>query len=152
MSETSVPPVSAGEQAVRDLVKTWYEALDRHDPVEQVLPYLVDEGLEMKFPEATLRSIEEFKGWYEAVTHRFFDEIHELVSVELTPLADGSGDEVKVVVNWQAHIWDRPEPHSKWLGFDAYQTWVVVSDEQGKPRVKTYSVDRLAPMAGSAAL
>jgi hypothetical protein len=85
------------------------------------------------------------------VTHRFFDEVHELTRVDVTPSPDG-GSEVKVVVNWQATIWDRPEPRSKWLGFDAYQTWLVVTDEQGIPRVKTYSVDELAPMKDSAAL
>ena len=43
-----------------------------------------------------------------------------------------------------------PEPKSKWLGFDAYQTWEVVrSPETGKAVIKRYVVDDLKPMPGS---
>jgi hypothetical protein len=84
------------------------------------------------------------------VTHRFFDEIHELKSVDVTPTGPGRAD-VRVVVNWQATIWDAPAPKSTWLGFDATQTWSVTA-EDGVPRIRTYVVEDLAPMPGSASL
>ncbi|HEX6077557.1 MAG TPA: hypothetical protein VFZ32_20150, partial [Micromonosporaceae bacterium] len=60
--------------------------------------------------------------------------------------------DVKVVVNWQARIWNPPAPKSEWLGFDAYQTWVVVAGPDGTPQIETYTVDALEPMPGSATL
>lgn len=151
MTESTLLGASLTEQSIRDVVRDWYVALDQHVPLEQVLPYLVQDGLEMRFPEATLTTLDEFKGWYEAVTNRFFDEVHELKSVEVEPTARGEAL-VKVVVNWQAHIWNPPAARSQWLGFDAYQTWIVVAGEDGNPLVKTYIVDDLDPMEGSASL
>lgn len=138
--------------AIATFVADWYRALDVHEDLATVREYLVPDGLSMTFPEGTLTTAEEFANWYHAVTHRFFDEVHEVTSVVPAP-ADGQGGvEVKVVVNWQAKIWDAPEPTSKWLGFDAYQTWRVVGDGQGRLRIASYVVDKLDPMPGSAQL
>jgi len=50
-------------------------------------------------------------------------------------------------------VWNPPEPTSKWLGFDAYQTWQVErSPESGNALIKRYVVDNLAEMPGSASL
>jgi len=65
----------------------------------------------------------------------------------------GERPRVKVVVNWQARAWDPPAATSKWLGFDAYQTWILErSATTGKPVIRTYIVDELKPMPGSASL
>jgi hypothetical protein len=141
---------SLTEAAVAQLVADWYEALDRHDPIELVLPYLARNGLAMKFPEGTLRGEEDFRNWYETVTHRFFDEVHELKDVEVA-LSSPIHAEVFVVVNWQARVWDPPAARSVWLGFDATQSWSVVLQD-GTVRIRDYSVDDLAPMPGSASL
>ncbi|KUP98595.1 nuclear transport factor 2 family protein [Thermobifida cellulosilytica] len=138
------------EEAVRTLVQEWYQALDRHAPVEEVVRYLADEGLVMHFPEGTLRGLDGFRSWYRDVTHRFFDEVHELTSVDVRFVSPVRA-EVRVVVNWQTKVWNPPAPHSEWLGFDATQTWSVVLQD-GTPRILTYTVDDLAPMPGSADL
>jgi hypothetical protein len=139
------------EESIRGAVVAWYQALDRHDPLADVLPYLVDDGLEMRFPEATARGHAGFADWYKAVTNRFFDEVHTVTSIDIKELAPDQA-EVKVVVNWQATIWNPPAAKSQWLGFDAYQTWVVVAGPDGGARVKMYIVDALEPMPGSASL
>jgi hypothetical protein len=139
------------EVSTRAMVHEWYRLLDVHAPYEQVAPLVASDGLEMRFPEATLTTTEQFREWYEGVVRRFFDEIHEMK--ELDVAIEGNQAEVKLVVNWQARIWDPPEAKSKWLGFDAYQTWIVVpSPETGKPVIKTYIVDKLDPMPGSSSL
>ena len=38
--------------------------------------------------------------------------------------------DVKLVVNWQAKVWNPPDAKSKWLGMDARQTWVVARSER----------------------
>ncbi|GGS93481.1 hypothetical protein GCM10010156_59690 [Planobispora rosea] len=143
------PSSQLSQEAVRLLAKAWYEALDRHDELADVTRFLVDDGLEMRFPEATARGHAGFAGWYEAVTHRFFDETHTITEVEVTPGATEAT--VTVLVNWQASVWNPPKPRSEWLGFDADQTWIVVPGENG-PLIKTYIVNGLAPMPGSASL
>jgi hypothetical protein len=136
--------------SVWNFAAAWYRALDRHDEVETILPYLVDDGLKLVFPEATKYGHAGFRDWYAAVTNRFFDEVHTLREATITASTEDSA-EVKVVVNWQAKIWNNPGPRSEWLGFDAYQTWTVVRGPDG-PQVKAYVVDELKPMPGSASL
>lgn len=139
------------EAAIRTMVADWYSALDQHVALDEALTYLVDDGLQMRFPEGTSRGHTGFAQWYKAVTNRFFDEVHTVTSVDLTSLT-GDRAELKVVVNWQAKIWNPPAPKSEWLGFDAYQTWTVVAGPDGEPQIQTYVVDELAPMPGSGSL
>lgn len=146
-STHAAQPLTA--ESIRTLADTWYAALDRHIPLEETLSFLVDDGLEMRFPEGTSRGHAGFAEWYKAVTHRFFDEEHTVTKVEAA--IDGAQATVQVFVNWQARIWDAPAANSSWLGFDADQTWVVVAGADG-PLIKTYTVNALAPMPGSAAL
>jgi hypothetical protein len=129
----------------------WYRKLDVHVPVAEILPLLADAELEMRFPEATERGHAGFTNWYERVIRLFFDETHTLKEAQIT--RPGVQPEAKVVVNWQARVWSPPDAKSKWLGFDAYQTWVVRrSPESGKLQVVQYIVDELRPMPGSASL
>jgi hypothetical protein len=104
----------------------------------------------MTFPEGTLEGLAGFREWYKTVTHRFFDEEHTVSSVEVDWRPDGTAA-AKVVVNWQARVWDPPRANSSWLGFDAYQTWLLGSSG-GKPAILSYVVDELKPMPGSASL
>lgn len=136
------------EDAIRVFAEDWYGALDRHIPLEEVLPFMT-EDMELKVPEDTFVGKTGFARWYEAVTHRFFDEVHTVTKVE--PVIEGDRAIVQVFVNWQAKIWDAPAAKSEWLGFDADQTWIVVPGENG-PLIKTYVVNALTPMPGSGSL
>jgi hypothetical protein len=139
------------QSETKKLVDDWYAKLDVHAPVEEFLPLLADEGLEMQFPEATLHGKNEFINWYEGVTRKFFDEVHEMK--ELTIETSGDTATVQLVVNWQARIWNPPAAHSQWLGFDAAQRWIVrLSPLTQQPVVVTYIVQALTPMPGSPAL
>jgi hypothetical protein len=136
---------------VNELVYRWYKKLDVHAPVAEVVPLLASENLEMVFPEATLTSIDEFKEWYQRVTHLFFDEVHDLKMLNID--IEGDTARVKLVVNWQARIWNPPAARTKWLGFDAVQTWIVKRDRKtGNAVIAAYAVDALDPMEGSASL
>ena len=139
------------EATIRAMVADWYSALDRHVELAEALKYLTQDGLEMRFPEVTSRGQDGFADWYKAVTNRFFDEVHIVTSVDVDNLTADRAD-LKVVVNWQARIWNPPAPKNEWLGFDAYQTWEVVAGPGGAPQIKTYIVDALEPMPGSASL
>ncbi|MEU2737300.1 nuclear transport factor 2 family protein [Streptomyces sp. NPDC007095] len=138
-------------RSIRTFVEQWYAALDRHDDLDEVKKFVVDAGLEMRFPEGTFRGHSGFAEWYKAVCHRFFDEEHKVTDVHA--VIDGTDARVQVHVNWQARVWNPPAARSEWLGFDAEQTWVVVAgDTRAVPLIKTYICDALEPMSGSAAL
>lgn len=136
---------------IQKLADDWYAALDRHVPLHEALDFLVDKGLEMHFPEGVMREHSGFAKWYDTVTNRFFDERHTVTKVDAN--INGGDASVDVMVNWQARIWNPPAAESEWLGFDADQTWVVVPDPNGPgAKIKTYTVNALNPMPGSASL
>jgi hypothetical protein len=146
---SSAAPLSEAE--IKEFAIDWYRKLDVHAPMVELLPLLADSDLEMTFPEGVSRGHAGFEAWYQRVIRIFFDEEHTVKEVTSKP---GGGDvEVKVVVNWQAKVWSPPESKSKWLGFDAFQTWVVRrSPTTGKPIIVRYVVDSLDAMPGSATL
>ncbi|MFJ5974643.1 nuclear transport factor 2 family protein [Streptomyces sp. NPDC093060] len=138
-------------RSIHTFVEQWYAALDRHDDLDEVKKFVVDDGLEMRFPEGTFRGHAGFAEWYKAVCHRFFDEEHEVTDVHA--VIDGTDARVQVRVNWQARVWNPPAARSEWLGFDAEQTWVVMTGDTGAaPLIKTYICNALEPMPGSAPL
>lgn len=70
----------------------------------------------------------------------------------IIPIQDNSAD-VKVIVNWQASIWNLPAPKSERIVLDAYQTRVVKrSRKTQKPVIQVYIVDSMEYTEGSARL
>ena len=147
-------------EEIRAFADDWYRKLDEHAPASDVLPLVIDEGLEFVVPEGTLRNHEEFASWYAGgspllgVINLFFNEVHTIRKVHGLRRVAVVGDidrwEVKVEVNWQAHRWHAPQPRDEWIGFDAYQTWQMIrSPASGKPVIARYVVDELRAMPGS---
>lgn len=114
------------EENIRAFTAAWYNALDIHAPLEDVLKMLADNGtgLEIVFPEKTAHTTEEFKVWYDAVTHFFFDENHNVVSVEIRESTADTAT-LGVVVAWQASWFNPPAAKSKRTSMNATQKWVV---------------------------
>lgn len=140
------------ESEVKEFAADWYRKLDVHAPLEDYIPLLAEEGVEMRFPEATVYGFDGFKGWYERVIGIFFDEVHTLKEVTLTSSTAEKAD-VKVVVRWEASVWNPPAPTSDRIILDAYQTWVVQrSPKTQKPVIQIYIVDSLDYAEGSAKL
>ena len=143
--------ISLTEQEIHELAALWYRKLDVHAPMVEVLPLLAADGVEMRFPEATLTSLADFEGWYQRVIRIFFDEVHKLK--EVTAKIDGDSAEVHVVVEWQASVWNPPAAGSARIKLDADQSWVVTrSPATGKPVISVYTVNGLAYHDGSARL
>lgn len=139
------------ETDINELVSQWYKKLDVHAPMVEILPLLADQDLEMVFPETTAYGYAGFENWYQRVIRVFFDEIHTLREVTSNPANDTT--EVKIVVHWQARMWNPPNPKSDRINCDAYQTWVIQrSLASGKPIIVKYIVDKLEYHAGSARL
>ena len=138
------------EATVKKLVDDWYVALDVHAPFEEIVKFVSTSGLEMFWPEGPTYGVDGFKGWYDRVTTTFFDEVHTMKDLTITPRGDEA--DVKLVVNWQAKVWSPPDAKSKWLGMDARQTWVVRLSDDGQPVIQKYVVDGIDLMEGSSSL
>jgi hypothetical protein len=108
---------------INTFVAAWYEALDFHLPIETVYPLLADEGLNVQFPDGDIKDHASFNVWYDRVTNLFFDENHNVVSVD----ADIVGDSAMLdaVVAWQASWWIPPAAKSKRTSMNATQRWKV---------------------------
>jgi hypothetical protein len=138
------------QESIQTLAEAWYKKLDVHAPMVELLPMLADEELEMVFPEATVYGHGGFEGWFQRVIRIFFDEVHTVKNV----LAEISGNtaSVKVVVQWEASVWNAPEANSKRIMLDAYQTWEVKQLTDERIVITKYTVDQLQYAEGSASL
>ena len=141
------------ESEVRDMVLEWYKKLDVHAPMVEILPMVSDGELRMVFPEATLHNQADFESWYQRVIRVFFDEVHTMKELNIDISSDGSQADIKLIVYWEASVWNPPDRNSQRLMMDAYQTWIVKrSPSSGLPVVVSYVVDKLDPKPGSAEL
>jgi len=140
---TTVAPLARWE--VADLVTTWFRRLtDKAAPPEMVR-MLDPAGPTLVFPEGTFTGEDGFRTWYDAVTSRFFDQTHELRTVDIESRADGA--EVRLTVDWQARTWLPPAANSEWTGATARQHWSVRRADD-RPVITEYRVLSLEPMTG----
>lgn len=140
------------DKEIWDFASRWYEKLDVHAPMVEILPMLADRELKMEFPEGPSYGYAGFEAWYQRVIRIFFDEVHILK--EVTPTSNNKDTmNINVVVQWEASIWNPPEPRTARIKCDAYQRWVIArSLSTGRPIVVQYIVDELKYHEGSATL
>ena len=110
-------------EGIKKFAAAWYLALDQHVPIEECYKFLADDGLNIQFPDGDIRDFNGFKKWYERVINLFFDENHNVQSVEAT--ISGDQADVRVVVGWQASWFEPPAAKSKRTSMDATQQWTV---------------------------
>ena len=88
------------DQVIEEFVHEWFDLLSAHAPVDQLLPFVTDDGLEMQFPERTLHSQDDFRDWYTAVGTTYVDQSHDVEKIVATP--SGPGTNLDVTVVWKA--------------------------------------------------
>lgn len=148
---TQLAPLNQAEIAT--MVADWYKGLDVHAPQIEMMNYVSSDGLEMRFPEATLTTQAQFELWLQGVYRIFFDEVHTMQELNIDVSADGSEANVKLVVRWEASRWKAPAAKSERLMMDAYQTWVIKRDTKSHlPVIAVYIVDELRLLPGSVPL
>jgi hypothetical protein len=136
------------ESEVRQFIEEWFAKLDVHAPVEEVLPLVANEELVMRLPETTARGHEGFVAWYEHAINTFFDEVHTIHALRITPAPDSA--KVEMVLQWQPVIWNAPAAKSTRMNFFAAQTWELKrSPATQKLFIVTYNVDYFIPAEGS---
>lgn len=121
-------------------VKAWYLALDQHVPQEQIAAMAASD-VQMIFPEKTLHGVGDLIAWYAGGTYSdgeeapgviniFFDENHNVVSVEPTSDLSAESINLRVVVAWQASWFIPPNAKSTRTSMDATQDWTIQASDQ----------------------
>jgi hypothetical protein len=100
-----------------------------------------------------MRTYAEFEAWLEIIYRTFFDELHNVIKVDIKNLTETSAD-LDVIVAWQASWFTPPDAKSKRTAMNAFQRWNIASSDQnsyGLVIVKYY-VDRFEYAPGFAQL
>jgi hypothetical protein len=131
----------------------WYNGLDIHAAGPDLHRFLASEGLEMAFPEKTMRSYDDFDEWLDAIYRTFFDENHNVHTVTVTAQTDTTAD-LDVVVAWQASWFTPPDAKSKRTSMNAIQRWTVQAGDKNAYglEILRYAVDRFDYAPGFAQL
>jgi len=134
-------PTGEYDDSVAAFVQQWFDILSRHEPVEELLPFVSDQGLDMTFPERTLRGHDDFRDWYRAVGETFADQTHVLEHLDTR----NSGDRVHIdlFVVWTA----KTVADGSVSSFRVHQNWTLRRRAGGEPPViVTYRVGELVPV------
>jgi quinol monooxygenase YgiN len=135
VSELAEAPAEA---ELREFVDVWFDKLNRHVLQEDITPMVAEGPIEMVFPEATLRTRQEFADWYAGVVQLYDDEGHVLEQLRLLP--NGTLTTVDLTTLWTAR---RTDDGSR-LAMRAVQTWQVArSFVTGEPVIVSYRVHSL---------
>ncbi len=140
------------KEQIRKFVDAWYVALDQHVPVAEIAKLATDD-VEMVFPEKSLHGLNDFKAWCIGGTYSdgeaspgvfnvYFDENHTVVSVD----SEITGDQarLRVIVAWQASLFNPPAAKSKRVSLDAIQDWIVKRADGNEYGLKVSSYNAMA--------
>jgi len=116
-------------------IRKWFDLLNEHAPVEDLLHMVSDTDLTMVFPEATLRNHGDFRRWYDKVGQSYTDQSHVLKELDAHDEADRTDVELTVV--WTA----TQRSDGAQLAFRVNQSWQLrESPDTGEPVISTYKV------------
>ena len=126
-----------GENNIKSFVYNIFAMYDYHVPVAQFYPYLVNQGLEMQFPEGKLTSHQDFEHWYDvSVGENIKSNTHTLESLQVAVLGNKTY-QVDLVVWWQAE-----NTKGEYLSYHFKQKWILV-EEQNALKIQKYIVKQL---------
>lgn len=127
------------EAQIKAFAAEWYRLLDIHADAKDLVVFLAIPGLDMMFPGAPITDEASFRLWYEGkdgpggldgVINIFFDEVHNVVSVDSK--INGDTAELLVVVAWAASWFERGAAKSKRTSMNATQTWTVRRSDRNR--------------------
>ncbi len=129
------------DRATGRFVQSWFDLLSRHAPVTELLPFVADAGLEMVFPERTLRSHDDFLDWYAEVGAGYADQEH--VVEDMSSVDSGNFTDVDLTVVWRA----KKTADGSRLALRVRQSWRLVRPAPGaQPMIARYRVRTMDPV------
>lgn len=123
------------ENEIKSFIYQVFGMFDRHPDVNQLLLMFADEDLDMRVPEGTIKSHDDFKKWYAGVGARFQSNIHAIDKIEISIPSKGDY-RASFIVNWQAMGRD-----GKYVSLKFRQTWRIADGGGYWPRIVSYVVE-----------
>jgi protease I len=117
------------ENKVRSFVYQWFYYFDRQVSVDNYLKEIVDDRLEIRFPEITLNSHADFKNWYKDIQDKLVSNTHTIKKLNVNTVLNDRNN-VDLVVRWEARFKD-----GSTVALDISQVWDLV--EQDGIKLKT---------------
>jgi hypothetical protein len=115
---------------VRTFAQNFLNLLSDQQPVERLLSQVVDDGLEMVFPERTLRSHFEFEDWYAVQRRSLSDQSNEIERIDAREEGDRIAAQV-VVVSRATEV-----PDGRRIARRENQEWRLVRDSSDADRLR----------------
>lgn len=116
------------------MVYQWFSLFDRNASSDQFLPFILNDGLEMKFPERTLRSHADFNDWYSGIQKTIKSAGHKLSNVEFKQV-DLVESEISLNVVWSAETFKGEK-----IVLKVHQIWRIIEATKDKPIIKKLEV------------
>lgn len=118
-------PFSQTHSSETDFVRAWFKLFDRNADASEFSPYLVDKGLEMRFPgRAPIQSQASFRNWYADILAQYSKTSHEVKWICAKSLPNGETS-IELDVLWLATPKDQGQQAPRFL---ARQTWTLVPE------------------------
>lgn len=134
-------------EEIDEFVCQWFRLLSDRAPVEELLSLVARDGLDMRFPDATLTNDAEFRDWYQAVGTSVRDQAHDLLTLESVPVAGEPAADIALQVIWSA----TPVSGGRRFSARASQAWRVQrSFTTGRLQILRYKVESLVELEPAA--
>lgn len=131
-----------------EFILEWFSLINNHEPVRKLTDKLNADDFELKFPEKTITNTEEFCDWYNTVTNKYFDQVHNVKNIDIE-ISEEKAD-IILMLNWEARSWEPTNPYSCYTNCEIIQSWILVKDpSKNKPAIKKYIVNYLKEQKGA---
>lgn len=132
------------EDAVRNVVLSWYRSTNEHLPVEQVELQLSPD-VEMRYPnrDEPLVGRAAFRSWYADVLSRYFDETHEVEKWDLA--LEPTRATVIVLVRWETRSWNVGAARSEYRAYLSSQRFLIELRKDGRVEIAAKIAETFEP-------
>ena len=126
------------KEAAERFVAEWYQLVDNHGPVTDLMKRTVGEGFVARFPEGDV-DYTGYAQWCIEDIRSFFDGEHAIRELQ-TEMGDNEA-KVLAIIDWSGRSWQPPEPHSRLKEVACNILFTLEYDEEtGRPLLHAYEV------------
>ena len=124
-----LPPVLLrfDENDVKSVIYKWYALLDKLADVDSYLPLLAERGMNIHVPGATIRSRDDFKGWYGGMAKRIRINEYKVTDIKVKMGESGYFD-AEFLVSWEAET-----KLNEKRSFKSRQKWTLIDQGGSSP-------------------
>jgi hypothetical protein len=129
---------SCVDNEIKAFVYTILGLYDKHIPVNELTSRLVNKDLEMSFPDAEVRSHQDFEKWYQAVQESVRWNSHRIEQLDIR-VVDHRRYQVDMVLLWIGAY--KENQSGQPFAYRVHQNWILLeSDNPPRLRIRRYII------------